>query len=382
MAAEQHAHDARRVDTLRSFGAQGDQIEELLAYNRNLFASSPANTPVFPLPDEPFVEVWQEYVNAGKNFYQQLCRDFPQLNFPIKSGISQDPDYLKATRKGEWESNCTALPLNNPEGLELSIHASLAGRIPVIVAADRSDFEILLRALSRRNEPATIPPAMGACMIAGLNNWGRVRRYREQWEKKQNGSPADWASEMSKLASRRELYQDRLILLNDCPYSGVPATAMGMGEKDWKSASLIIRREHECAHYFTRRVLNSMRNNILDELIADYCGIVACRGVFDSSWFLRFVGLEEFPRYRMGARLENYRGDPPLSDGSFRTLQALVLHAANNLAVFSRSLGPETGVTPQLLLTLTTVTLEDLAQEDAPVKLQETWRKLMESQIN
>lgn len=46
---------------------------------------------------------------------------------------------------------------------------------------------------------------------------------------------------------------------------------------------------------------------MLDELIADYAGIVAAWGRYRADWFLRFVGLEDYPRYREGGRLQNYR---------------------------------------------------------------------------
>lgn len=91
-----------------------------------------------------------------------------------------------------------------------------------------------------------------------------------------------------------------------------------------------IRLEHECAHYFTRRVLGSMRNNLLDELIADYVGIASAAGGYRAEWFLRFVGLEG-KGYREGGRLQNYRGDPALSDDAFARLQPLVRAAAWSL---------------------------------------------------
>ena len=88
----------------------------------------------------------------------------------------------------------------------------------------------------------------------------------------------------------------------------MPAADLGLAEAEWREMSLVIRREHECAHYFTRRLFGSMRNNLLDELIADYAGLVAATGRFRADWFLRFIGLEEFPRYRPGGRLDLYRG--------------------------------------------------------------------------
>ncbi len=80
-----------------------------------------------------------------------------------------------------------------------------------------------------------------------------------------------------------------------------------------------------------------MQNNLLDELIADYQGIVAAVGHYRADWFLRFVGLESFPNYREDGRLQNYRGQPPLSNQAFKILQALVVAAAQNLEQFDRT---------------------------------------------
>ena len=45
---------------------------------------------------------------------------------------------------------------------------------------------------------------------------------------------------------------------------------------------MIIRRQHECTHYPTSPLLSSMRSHLADELIADYCGIVAARKAYSA----------------------------------------------------------------------------------------------------
>ena len=111
-----------------------------------------------------------------------------------------------------------------------------------------------------------------------------------------------------------------------------------------------------------------MRNNIIDELIADYEGIIAACGRYRSDWFLRFVGLENFPDYREGGRLQNYRGDPPLSDGAFKILQVLVMKAAENIEYFDtrhREKFQTLQARAIFLMALTFLTLEELASKDA-----------------
>jgi hypothetical protein len=109
-----------------------------------------------------------------------------------------------------------------------------------------------------------------------------------------------------------------------------------------------------------------MRNNVLDELIADYAGITAAAGAYRAAWFLRFVGLEDFPRYREGARLDLYRGTPPLSDGAFRVLHTLIQAAALNLERFDAHHGAAGPVDRALILAaLASLRLEDLAAPHA-----------------
>jgi hypothetical protein len=166
---------------------------------------------------------------------------------------------------------------------------------------------------------------------------------------------------MTRITPRRELYQDRFILLSDGPYSAVPAASLGLAEGEWREISLAIRRDHECAHYFTRRLLGSMRNNLLDELIADYAGMTAATGSFRAEWFLRFLGL--LPEYGPGARVDVYRGDPLLSDGAFRVLHTLIARAAATVERFDAGLtGPLDAREKALRIgTLASFRLEDLA---------------------
>jgi hypothetical protein len=233
-----------------------------------------------------------------------------------------------------------------------------------------------------RNEPVHIPASMGASTIAGYNNWDRIRQYRQAWEAQQTWAASEtaWQEEFKRLVPQKDLYQDRFILLSNGPYSCVSAPALGLSAPEWHRLSLIIRQEHECTHYFTRRVFASMRNNLLDELIADYMGIVAACGAFRADWFLHFVGLEDFPHYRQGGRLENYRGQPPLSAGAFIVLQRLVKAAAEQVEHFDRTYvtrlrQPE--ARPAIIMVLSRFTLEELAVESS----QEALAHALEAQL-
>ncbi|HEY7406530.1 MAG TPA: hypothetical protein VIB39_23580 [Candidatus Angelobacter sp.] len=362
-----------RASVLASFGAKEGDLAELLEYNRNHFDLDHACDQHFPLPDELFVTAWDNYARevqeAGSIVV--LAKYLVQLQFPIQAGVSESPAYVASTRQGALPTDLNKpLQWRDPERCRVVIHSTAAGRIPLLIAGHREDFVSLVRALTRRNEPAPIPESMGACMVAGYNNWHRIGLLRQQFEA--SSPDVSWVEDFQRIKTKPELYQDRFIILSSGPYSGVKAADLDLDEEIWRSYSLAIRREHECAHYYARRVFSSMRNNLLDELIADYFGISAAVGAFRADWLLRFMGLESFPSYREGGRLQNYRGKPPLSDDSFLILQRLVRDAALHLQSFDEQCSLQSrhlSLQPALYATLAAMTLEEMASEDGTALL-------------
>jgi hypothetical protein len=375
---DQERRDAR-AGILTAFGASGPVVDELLAFGDGAHPPGGQGAlPRLPLPAEPHVEVWQGYAAEaeGPGAWDVLRRRLPQLQFSVRAGISQTEAYRAATRRGEVaDTQAGALALRSPGDLHVWICHSPAGPIPVLCTAERDDFVLLVRALSCRNEPEPVPESMGACLVTGYNNWDRLRRYQAQWLAGRSGPDVAqaWAAEFRRIIPLRELYQDRFLILTEGPYSGVPAQEMGVAPEEWLRLSRTIRLAHECTHYLTLRLFASVRDHPLDELISDYVGIAAACGGYRADWFLRFVGLEGFPDYREGGRLENYRGRPPLSDAAFRVLQRLVRAAATNLERFdrhhftgSRASGDRALAVPGLYQT----TLEELASSDAEALLE------------
>jgi uncharacterized protein DUF7005 len=231
--------------------------------------------------------------------------------------------------------------------------------------------------LRHRSEPVDVPESMGACMVSGLNNWDRVAELRRDFERRQpDAGEAEWQQEFATIVPQRELYQDRLLILSDGAYSGVTAAAMGMREDEWRALSLAIRRDHECAHYVVWRVHSTMRNNAIDEILADYAGITAAADRFHAGWMLRFLGLENFPAFRPGGRLANYLGDPPLSEASFAVLQRLVHAAAQNLEQADEIAHDGAADRTPMILAITRFTLEELAASDGADRLVDEWRRI------
>jgi hypothetical protein len=349
-----------RAEVLESCGASRNVLDELLEYGAAPPQTGAATRPVFPLEDEPHIESWLSYEREARDagVLEALRRHIVQLRFPVRAGLSADESYRDATRKGivaAADAFRPGLELSAPNELALSIAPTMAGRIPVLVAGNREDFVALIQAFTERNEPTPVPAAMGACIVKGLNNWSRIAAYRDAWSRERGGATdEEWSEEFSRLIPHKERYQDRMILLSRGPYSGIAAAAIGFDEEEWLARSLVLRREHEFTHYFTYRVFGVMRNHVFDELVADFVGLVRALGHYRADLALRFLGLESFPKYREGGRLEVYRGQPPLSDEAFAVVRSLTVRAARNL----QQLADQRGASLQDLATLGRLTFE------------------------
>ena len=362
--------------TLSQCGASGAVLDALLAYTCNPFDIRALDATRLPFADAPHIDAWEAYVRDSREegVAHALARRLVQFRFPISAGISQTDDYRAATRRGVWPpGDGPALPLEDPGGLDLVLHDTIAGRIPVITCRSRADFVSLVRACSSRNEPEPVPDSMGACIVNGLNNWDRVAQLRRRLEE-ERGAPFDeagWADAFRLLIPQKPLYQDRLIILSSEPYSAVPASALGIDGAEWRARSVAIRREHECTHYFTLVAFGVMRNNLLDECIADFAGLARTYGRYDADLALRFLGLEAYPSYRAGGRFENYLETLPIDDAIASILQGIVVRAARGVAAFTTGMNlADASVRARMIVALAGSTLVELSSDTGATRLE------------
>lgn len=187
--------------------------------------------------------------------------------------------------------------------LDTALYQSFGGRIPIMHMRNREEFEKLICAIFYKGEKREIPKSMGALAIKG---WKDLL-----------GMP------------------HRAILLSDGYYSAVPPEKIGLEPEEWIRKSFVLRRTHECTHYYTLRAHSFMNNALKDELIADAMGIIEAFGEYRAELFLRFVGLEHYPTYREGGRLQNYLPkDLNATEEEFREMQDMAYAAANALEAF------------------------------------------------
>jgi hypothetical protein len=170
--------------------------------------------------------------------------------------------------------------------------------------------------------------------------------------------------------------------LSRIPYSNVAASTLNLESADWLDKSLTIRLEHECAHYFTLRHFGKMRNNMHDEIIADYMGINSVLPRFNTKWFLQFIGLEHYPKVREDGRIRNYLGKPPLSEGAFKILQSIIKKAAHNLEKFDMEIGPVQRDFERRfrLITLCQTSLLTLSSEEGVKLICQSYNNLQENE--
>lgn len=371
--------DKRRA-RLEQLGATGSVAAELLAYDTRFIDTAQfADVPPLPLEDEPHIAAWEVYASDAKVVGPPaaLAKRFPQLRFPVARGMSENETYRAATRKGNFPPDdapeATGVQFVSPGGITLTIRDTIAGRIPIIVAEERADFELLVQAFTDRNEPNPVPASMGACIVTGLNNWDRVHARKRAWQEANPTAPdSDWSAEFKKMIPEKHLYQDRFIILSSGYYSGVSPEAAGIDAAEWKELSIAVRREHESVHYFTHRILGAMRNNLLDETIADYAALVSVFGRYRPDLARHFFGLENFPAYRPGGRLENYIGS--LGSEAFGVLQRIVAKAIENLGRFDarESTRPD-GRRPlaEIVIAIGSMTLDELAADDIDARVDQ-----------
>lgn len=255
---------------LKSLGADDAVCKELKDYLENKFKTD-KEIPEH-IPDESFIEAWQEIIDYVK-----------------EAGI------VKALNEG-LEHGKDDIVLEKPDKVKIEIYNSVAGNIPVIYAFNEPDFYELVTKIIHKGKKMPNLEKTGASFAFGLTN--------------------------------------KFIILSNKPYSNIEAQKLGLDEQTWKDYSILIRREHECTHYFTKRFLGSSRNNLHDELVADFAGILSASGEYHANWFLVGMGLDEYPKEQDFGRFPVYTVG--LSDKAKDVLKKIIIKVANNVEKWSK----------------------------------------------
>lgn len=359
--------------------------EELEQYFQNKFSSKEVQAHTLFI-DEPYINSWEGYTtnSIGGNAFSILKMCYPQLIFPVEEGINKTEDYIDTVLKGKnvTVKRESTLNLIEPEGIEINIFESIAGKVPVIKVSNNQDFKQIIQSLLYKNNPVSVPDSMGAILINGINNWYRLHSLKRDWLA--NNPLGNWNEEFVKnVLPNSALFKDRIIILSTKSYSNVSASSLSIPESQWKSYSYSIRLEHECTHLFTLKKYGSASNNLHDELIADYIGITKTIGYYNMDWMLKFMGLENYPAYRKGARLENYLGNSDLSFENFEKLTTIIKNAVTNIAGFDDELGKIYSANDQIarIDALCKVNLLEIASENGKRLLLSKYKEVITNML-
>lgn len=292
---------SRRLEVLAWAGIPPDLREAICAWNTQSLLTTAKE---FPSEEEPHALRWEALLRAT----------------PL------DPTLLAQI----WPALAASTPLTAPPAFHLAPTA--AGRIPVITAACRPDFENLLRTIGYRGRAVTIPPTVGAMFLNGVPH-----------------GPGG--------------AKDRLILLSRGGYAGLTATAAGFTEEAWASLSLTVREQHELMHYALLRLRGSLAKNLTEELIADAEALRTATGHCPSNLLEEILGLTNHPPLQT-SRFTWYL--PPDLKAIAPAYQILLLAAVRSLSQPAwNTLAPE-----NRLLLLARLSLEDLAFGEMEPRLQ------------
>ena len=192
---------------------------------------------------------------------------------------------------------CRRLPVDfkHPDGVRLKIYTSPAGELPIIYADDEDDFEALVTNIVHKGERPENIGKTGAAFVSGQKT--------------------------------------RLIILSSKPYSNVPASELSLDKDDWAQKSLLIRRSHECTHFYTKQVYGVSNNILHDELMADFVGLYDTFGFYRAEWFLKFLGIIPGSGDRLGVYTAG------LSQKVTQAVTEIVESAAHGLEKWSHSEG-------------------------------------------
>ena len=217
----------------------------------------------------------EEYLNGWKN-------------------IAALADYFGADRIIN-QKLCKDFPIRfkAPGQLKIELYESFAGVVPVIYAGDTEDFEELVTNIVYKGFRPDNIEKTGASFVSG-----KVTRF---------------------------------IILSSKPYSNVPAEELGLDDRLWQEKSLLIRRSHECTHFYTKQHYGMANNLLHDELMADLIGLWDSFGYYRAEWFLKFMGL--IPG--SGDRLKVYTKG--LSQKAADKAAELAVQAAKGLEVWSKT---------------------------------------------
>jgi hypothetical protein len=237
---------------------------------------------------------------------EELAPRFPQLYVAPVEG--NEDAYKKAALKGEPPQDSSLSHFEGSDMDWLRVFDTQAGQVEVLFLKKRHDFENFLRCIGHRAQPVEIPSTIGAITYTNLADWQKINQGVA--EGMASGLSASEA--FKALTANPANFRIALIAISEGPNSAVPAEKTPYDKRTWLKISRDIRTYHELCHFVCRRVMPDDKPAILDEVTADFNGIVHALGHYDASLAALLLGVNESGYY--GGRLEEYLTDEQKAD--------------------------------------------------------------------
>lgn len=197
---------------------------------------------------------FEEYITNRFKFQSENADYDDSFLSQWREIIGMRPLYGEAEILNEYVVHKLPVKFREPRNITIEVFKSEAGDIPIITLDSDLDFEDFIVNLTYKGSRPDDISQMGASFIHG---------------KKQ-----------------------RFLVLSKKYYSNTEPKYMSLSSEEWREKSMIIRREHECTHYYTKKFYGRASNNLHDELIADFIGIYEAFGYYKAKLFKHFMGID------------------------------------------------------------------------------------------
>ncbi len=237
-------------------------------------------------------------MNSAVSVMETMAQRYNQLYLTPKKGISETGVYTDIVRYGKTPPEVARKMSEGLSGFKCSKYDRLfsettpAGKVDIVYIHERQDFERFIQIMAYRGEPASVSSSLESAEIAGITNWRKIEDHMNEYIC-HGGNELSWRDELKKFRGEKNNYQDTLIIISNCDYSGVKADEAGFGELVWNQLSLKIRVYNACTLYTCRRMYKNCNSILLEEIFGDCIGLLFALNKYDTSLAKKFMGVSE-----------------------------------------------------------------------------------------
>ncbi len=237
-------------------------------------------------------------MNDTISVMERMAHRYNQLYLSPEKGISETGVYTDIVNYGKTPPEIRTKMNQGLSGFKCSEFDRLfseitpAGKVDIVYLHERSDFERFIQIMAYRGEPADISSELESAEIVGITNWRKIEMHMDDYIRR-GGSALSWREELRKFRGEKDNYQDTLIIVSNCDYSGVSAEDAGFGDIVWNQVSLKIRIYNACALYACHRMYKNCKSILMEEIFGDCIGMLFALNKYDPVLAKKFMGVSK-----------------------------------------------------------------------------------------